>query len=143
MASVNKATLVGNVGKDPEIRYLQSGEPVANFSIATSESWTGKDGNKQERTEWHRVEVFGKAAQVVRDYVTKGKQIYVEGSIRYEEWADKDGNKRNTTKIRVSGPNSRIVLLGGRGERPIAHPDETQPSDPAQEFQASDDDIPF
>ena len=91
MASVNKVILIGNVGKDPEIRYMQSGEPIANFSLATNEVWNDKSGQRQERTEWHRVEVFGKTAQVVRDYVTKGKPIYIEGSIRYDEWTDKDG----------------------------------------------------
>ncbi len=116
MASVNKVILIGNVGRDPEIRYTQSGEPIANFTLATNEVWNDKSGQKQERTEWHRVEVFGKTAQVVRDYVTKGRPVYIEGSIRYEEWTDKDGNKRNTTRIRVSGPGSRLVLLGGRGE---------------------------
>src|SRR4249919_3096715 len=116
MASVNKVILIGNVGKDPEIRYMQSGEPIANFTLATNEVWNDKSGQKQERTEWHRVEVFGKTAQVVRDYVTKGKPVYIEGSIRYDEWTDKDGNKRNMTKIRVSGPGSRLVLLGSRGE---------------------------
>ena len=116
MASLNKVILIGNLGKDPEIRYTQSGEPIANFSLATSERWTDKSGQKQERTEWHRVEVFGKTAQIVRDYCTKGKQVYIEGSIKYDEWTDKDGNKRNMTKIRVSGPGSRLVLLGSRGE---------------------------
>src|SRR5271169_5283814 len=115
MASVNKVILLGNLGKDPEIRYTQAGEPIANFSLATNESWTDKGGQKQERTEWHRVEVFGKTAQVVRDYLTKGRQVYLERTIRYEEWNDKDGNKRTGTKIRVSGPNSKLVLLGGRG----------------------------
>ena len=116
MASVNKVILIGNLGKDPEIRYTQAGEPIANFSLATNEVWTDKSGQKQERTAWHRVEVFGKTAQVVRDYLTKGRQVYLEGSIRYDEWTDKDGNKRNTTKIHVSGPNSQLVLLGSRGE---------------------------
>lgn len=112
MSSVNRVILLGNVGRDPEIRYTQAGEPIANFSLATSERWTGKDGQKQEKTEWHRVEVFGKAAQVCRDYVQKGKQLYIEGSIHTDEWTDKDGNKRSTTKVKVSGPNSRVVLLG-------------------------------
>src|SRR5512139_3173402 len=116
MASLNKVILIGNLGKDPEIRYTQSGEPIANFSLATNEVWNDKNGQKQERTEWHRVEVFGKTAQIVRDYLTKGRPVYLEGSIRYEEWTDKDGNKRNTTRIRVSGPGSRLVLLGSRGE---------------------------
>lgn len=141
MASVNRVILIGNLGRDPEMRYTQGGEPIANFSLATSESWTDKTGNKQERTEWHKVEVFGKVAQVVRDYCTKGKQIYVEGSIRYDEWTDKEGNKRFTTKIRVSGPNSRLVLLGSRGDggsRPAAVQE-----GPPEEIQVTDDDVPF
>ncbi len=113
MASVNKVILLGNVGKDPEIRYTQAGDPIANFSLATSQRWKSKTGEKQERTEWHRVDVFGKQAEIVRDYVKKGKQVLVEGEIRYEEWVDKDGNKRNTTKIHVGFPNGNIVLLGG------------------------------
>jgi single-strand DNA-binding protein len=149
MASVNRVILIGNLGKDPEIRYTQSGEPIANFSLATNEAWTDKSGQKQERTEWHRVEVFGKTAQVVRDYCSKGKQVYLEGSIRYDEWTDKDGNKKYMTKIRVSGPGSRLVLLGSRGEggprgeggsRSGAPPSEGPPGD---DFQASDDDVPF
>lgn len=150
MASVNKVILIGNLGRDPEMRYTQGGEPIANFSLATSESWTDRAGQKQERTEWHRVEVFGRTAQVVRDYCTKGRQVYLEGNIRYEEWTDKDGNKRNTTKIRVSGPNSRLVLLGGRGgdgPRPMgggggaSEPEVTSPA--GDDYQASDDDVPF
>jgi single-strand DNA-binding protein len=153
MASVNKVILIGNVGRDPEIRYMQSGEPIANFTLATNEVWNDKSGQRQERTEWHRIEVFGKTAQVVRDYVTKGKPIYIEGSIRYEEWTDKDGNKRNTTRIRVSGPGSRLVLLGSRGEGGggggprggggggAGGPTPEPP--PSDEFQASDDDVPF
>jgi single-strand DNA-binding protein len=113
MASLNVVTLIGNVGKDPEIRYTTSGVAIANFSLATTEKWNGKDGSQQEKTEWHRVEVFGKMADIVRDYVTKGKQLYIEGQIVYEEWNDKDGNKRNTTKIKLSGYNSKLILLGG------------------------------
>jgi len=143
MASVNKVILIGNLGKDPEIRYTQAGEPIANFSLATSENWTDKSGQKQERTEWHRVEVFGKTAQVVRDYCNKGKQVYLEGSIRYDEWTDKDGNKRNTTKIRVSGPNSRLVLLGGRGDGTPRAAAESKEAGPPEDFQASDEDVPF
>lgn len=148
MASVNKVILVGNVGKDPEIRYTQSGEPIANFSLATTENWTDKNGQKQEKTEWHRVEVFGKTAQVVRDYVTKGKPLYIEGSISYQEYTDKDGIKRNTTRVRVSGFNSRLVLLGSRGDSggggPRSAPGggNAEPG-PADDFQASDDDVPF
>lgn len=143
MASLNKAILIGNLGKDPEVRYLQSGDAVANFSLATNEVWTDKSGQKQERTEWHRVEVFGKPAQVVRDYLSKGRQVYVEGSIRYDEWTDKDGNKQKMTKIRVSGPNSRLVLLGGKGEGGPKGPAEAPAAPAGEEFQASDDDVPF
>jgi single-strand DNA-binding protein len=146
VASVNKVILIGNLGRDPEIRYTQAGEPIANFTLATNEAWTDKSGQKQERTEWHRVEVFGKAAQVARDYLSKGRSVYLEGTVRYDEWTDKDGNKRNTTKIRISGPNSRLVLLGGRGE---SGPSRGGPTEPAAEgggaddFQATDDDVPF
>src|SRR5687768_16022324 len=150
MASVNRVILIGNLGKDPEIRYTQSGEPIANFSLATNEAWTDKAGQKQERTEWHRVEIFGKAAQVARDYLSKGRQCYIEGSIRYDEWTDKDGNKRNTTKIRVSGPGSRLVLLGSRGEGAGpgrgaggAEGPREAGGPPPDDFQVSDDDVPF
>src|SRR5512147_583056 len=101
MASVNRGILIGKRGRDPEIRYTQSGEPIANFTLATNEVWNDKSGQRQERTEWHRVEVFGKPAQVVRDYLTKGRQVYLEGQIRYEEFTDKDGNKRNPPRQRL------------------------------------------
>jgi single-strand DNA-binding protein len=156
MASVNKVILIGNLGKDPEIRYTQGGEPIANFSLATSENWTDKSGQKQERTEWHRVEVFGKTAQVVRDYCTKGKQVYLEGSIKYDEWTDKDGIKKYMTKIRISGPGSRLVLLGSRGDGGArggesgGGPRGGGPSGPSgppaeggEEYHATDDDVPF
>jgi single-strand DNA-binding protein len=136
VSSVNKVVLVGNLGRDPEARYMQNGEPVCNFSLATNETWTDKSGQKQERTEWHKVEVFGKPAEVCRDYLAKGRQVYLEGQLRYDDWTDRDGNKRNTTKIRVAGPNSRVVLLGGRGDR--------QEEKPAHEpLPVSDDDVPF
>jgi single-strand DNA-binding protein len=151
MPSVNRVILIGNLGKDPEIRYTQAGEPIANFSLATNEAWTDKSGQKQERTEWHRVEIFGKAAQVARDYLSKGRQVYIEGSIRYDEWTDKDGNKRNMTKIRVSGPGSRMVLLGSRGDGPGRSSEPSRDAGagagasgpPAEDFQVSDDDVPF
>jgi single-strand DNA-binding protein len=146
MSSLNKVILIGNAGRDPEIRYTQSGEPIANFSLATNEAWTDRSGQRQERTEWHKVEVFGKQAQVVRDYVSKGRQVCIEGSIRYDEWTDKDGNKRNTTKIRVSGPNSRVLLLGGRGEggggRRSMPADDVEPV-PDGGHGGEDDSVPF
>jgi single-strand DNA-binding protein len=150
MSSVNKVILIGNLGRDPEIRYTQAGEPIANFSIATNEVWTDKSGQRQERTEWHRVEVFGKPAQIAREYLTKGRSVYIEGSLRYDEWTDKEGNKRNTTKVRVAGPGSRLVLLGGRGEggpgarRPAATDGPPDSSAPLEEGPPpAEDDVPF
>lgn len=119
-SSVNKAILIGNVGRDPEIRYTQSGEPIANFTLATNETWVDKAGQQKERTEWHRVEVFGKAAEVVRDYVVKGSSLYIEGSLRYDNWTDKAGVERNATKIRVSGPSSRLTVLGRTKKASVA-----------------------
>jgi single-strand DNA-binding protein len=153
MASVNKVTLLGNLGRDPEVRYLPSGDPVANFSLATTETWKDKSGQKQEKTEWHSVEVFGKLAEIVRDYCTKGKQVYLEGSISYQEWTDKDGVKKTRAKIKLSGPRAQLVLLGGRGEGGGARPEggggrgpsseARESGPPADDFQVSDDDVPF
>ena len=99
MSSVNKVILVGNLGRDPELRYTQGGQSVCNFSIATSENWTDKSGEKQERTEWHRVVVWGKPAENAAQYLTKGRSVYVEGRIQTNEWEDKEGNKRETKEI--------------------------------------------
>ena len=151
MANVNLVVLLGHLGHDLEHRSTANGTPVVNFRMATTQRWKDEAGEKQERTEWHRVEVFGKTAQVVRDYLTKGRSVYIEGQIRYEEWTDKDGNKRNTTRIRVSGPNSRLVMLGSRGEgggggRSSSGPPDGPPADSGGGeggFQATDDDVPF
>jgi single-strand DNA-binding protein len=110
MASVNKVILVGNLGADPEIRYLPSGEAVANLRLATTDSWKDKDGNKQEATEWHRVSYFGRQAEVCGQYLKKGSQIYVEGSIRTRKWQDKEGRDTYTTEIIAD----QMQLLGGR-----------------------------
>ena len=111
------------------------------------EQTAGPDALRREQIADHRVEVFGKPAQVVRDYLSKGRQVYVEGSIRYDEWTDKDGNKRNTTKIHVGGPNSKVVLLGSRGEGggggPRGGGGAQGQAPPSDDFQASDDDVPF
>lgn len=116
MASYNMVVLVGNCGKEPELRYLPSGDPVANFSLAVTESWKDKSGQRKEETTWVSVEVFGKTAEIVRDYVTRGKQILVQGALKTDEWVSKDGEKKSKTKVKVSGPNGRLVLLGSRGE---------------------------
>jgi len=109
--SVNKVILVGNLGKDPEVRYTQTGSAVANFSIATSEQWSDRDGKKQERTEWHNIVVWGKQAEHCGQYLSKGRQVYVEGSIRTRSYDDKSGNKRYITEIVAQ----RIQFLGGGG----------------------------
>jgi len=114
MAGVNKAILVGNLGRDPELRYTQGGQPVVNFPLATSESWTDKSGEKQERTEWHRIVVWGKVGENCAQYLSKGRTVYVEGRIQTREWEDKEGQKRYTTEI-----NAQTVqfLGGGQGQR--------------------------
>ncbi len=110
MASVNKVILIGNLGADPEMRYLPSGDAVANLRIATTETWKDKNGEKQETTEWHRVAFFGKTAEVCGQYLKKGSPVYVEGAIRTRKWQDKDGQDRYTTEIR----GDRMQMLGGR-----------------------------
>jgi single-strand DNA-binding protein len=134
MASVNKVILIGNLGRDPELRSTPNGHQVANFPIATTEVWTGRDGQRQERTEWHRIVVWGKQAEICSQYLAKGKQVYVEGTLQTRSWEDKDGNKRYTTEVK----GLRVLMLGrpegGRtGEQPAPPPD--------PDF--SDDDIPF
>lgn len=112
MGSVNKAILVGNLGRDAEMRFTAGGTPVATVSLATTERFTDREGQKKEETEWHRVVIWGKTAESLHEYLTKGKQIYVEGRIQTREWTNKEGAKVKTTEIRAD----RIVLLGGGGE---------------------------
>ena len=111
MGSVNKVILVGNLGRDAELRYTPGGAPVATLNMATTEVWNDKGGQRQEKTEWHRVVLWGKTAESLSEYLTKGKQIYVEGRLQTRQWDDKDGNKRYTTEIKAD----RITLLGGGG----------------------------
>src|SRR5689334_20984252 len=111
MGSVNKVILVGNLGRDAELRYTPGGAAVATLNMATTEVWNDKAGQRQEKTEWHRVVLWGKSAESLAEYLTKGKQIYVEGRLQTRQWDDKDGNKRYTTEIR----GDRIVLLSGGG----------------------------
>jgi len=113
MGSVNKVILVGNLGRDAELRYTPGGAAVATLNMATTETWNDKSGQKQEKTEWHRVVFWGKVAESLTEYLTKGKQVYVEGRLETRQWNDKDGNKRYTTKIK----GDKIVLLGGGGQR--------------------------
>lgn len=102
MAGVNKAILVGNLGRDPELRQTPNGQSVVNFTLATSENWTDKSGERQERTEWHRIVVWGRTAEMCNQYLSKGRTVYIEGRIQTREWEDKDGNKRYTTEINAS-----------------------------------------
>ena len=155
---VNKVILVGNLGKDPEVRYMPSGGAVANTTLATSESWKDKQsGETQERTEWHNLTFYGKVAEIAGEYLKKGSQIYVEGSIRTEKWQDKEGKDRFTTKIIVSemqmlGSRSGAGAPSGESSRESSRsspPSDTQ-SSPARSSAGSsaksdqfDDDIPF
>jgi single-strand DNA-binding protein len=116
MAGVNKAILVGNLGRDPELRHTPNGQAVVNFTLATSESWTDKSGERQERTEWHRIVVWGKTAEMCNQYLSKGRTVYVEGRIQTREWEDKDGNKRYTTEINASTVNFIGPRTGGGGD---------------------------
>ncbi|MFV1977968.1 MAG: single-stranded DNA-binding protein [Myxococcota bacterium] len=111
MASVNKVILVGNLGRDPELRYIPSGQAVANFTLATNDRWRDKEGNNQERTEWHRIVVWGKSAENCAQYLQKGRSVYIEGRLQTLEWEDKDGNKRQTTETIAQ----TVQFLGGRG----------------------------
>ena len=111
MGSVNKVILVGNLGRDAELRYTPGGAAVATLNLATTEAWNDKGGQRQEKTEWHRIVLWGKQAESLQEYLTKGKQIYVEGKLQTRQWDDKDGNKRYTTEIKAD----RITLLGGGG----------------------------
>jgi single-strand DNA-binding protein len=113
MASVNKVILVGNLGKDPEVRYTPSGQAVAKFPLATTDTWTDQGGQRQEKTEWHNVVVWGKQAENCGQYLAKGRQVYLEGSIRSRSYDDKEGNKRYITEVVAQ----RVQFLGGGGGR--------------------------
>ncbi|HEX4303120.1 MAG TPA: single-stranded DNA-binding protein [Rhizomicrobium sp.] len=116
--SVNKVTLIGNLGKDPEVRRMQSGDPVVNLSIATSDTWRDKSsGERKEKTEWHRVVIFSKGlADVAEKYLRKGSKVYIEGSLQTRKWTDKDGAEKYSTEIVLQNFNSTLVMLDGKGE---------------------------
>jgi len=164
MASVNKVILVGNLGRDPEVRYMPEGGAIANVSVATTDTWKDKSGEKQERTEWHRVAFFGKLAEIAGEYLKKGSQIYVEGRLQTRKWQDKEGQERYTTEIVAD----RMQMLGSRqgggstadfGERPdraergsgggngngggISAPPAGGSKGSGGKFDDFDDDIPF
>jgi single-strand DNA-binding protein len=157
-SGVNKVILVGNLGKDPEVRYTPGGAPVANFTIATNENWTDKQGQKQERTEWHRIVVWGKTAELCGEYLSKGRQVYIEGRLQTREWTNKEGVKQYTTEV-VASPVGGVVFLSG-GDRGQGRGANRGGGAPADDFGApppgldegspgggsakgSEDDIPF
>ncbi len=149
MASVNKVILIGNLGRDPEIRYMPSGDAMANISLATTENWKDKNGEKQEKTEWHRVVMFGKVAEIAGEYLKKGSPVYFEGRIQTRKWTDKDGQDRYTTEVVAD----RMQMLGSRSGGSASSMPQGEDSAPAGKaagggqkgggFDDMEDDIPF
>ncbi|MDX1765176.1 MAG: single-stranded DNA-binding protein [bacterium] len=135
MKSLNKVQLIGHLGKNPEVRYTASGSAVANFSIATNESWIGKDGQKNEKTEWHNIVAWGKLGEICGEYLTKGKQVYIEGRITTRSWDDRDGNKRYTTEVKADN----MIMLGGGGSGNFSAESSVSEAAPS----SIEDDIPF
>jgi single-strand DNA-binding protein len=137
---VNKAILIGNLGGDPELRSTPSGTPVATFTLATNESWTDRDGQRQERTEWHRIVAWGKLAEICGQYLRKGRQVYIEGRLTTRSWEDRQGNQRKTTEIVAQ----QMLMLGGRA---AGQGDEDAggeaPEFAAETVKIEDDDLPF
>lgn len=138
MASVNKVILIGNLGADPELRYTATGTAVANFNLATKDTWTSKEGNKEEKTEWHRIVAWARLAEICGEYLAKGKQVYIEGKMRTRSWEDRDGNKRYTTEVLAQ----TMQMLGSPGDRGVSEKEfgggEPQGGGPFPE-----EDIPF
>ncbi len=157
MASVNKVILLGNLGRDPEVRFTQGGTPVANFTMATTERWNDPNGEKKEKTEWHRIVVWGKQAEIAGEYLKKGSQVYVEGRLQTRKWQDKDGADKYTTEIVANqmqmlgsrqgmgggrgaeGPEAAEGGGGGGGARPASKP----AAKSGGKFDDFEDDIPF
>ncbi|HEY9167479.1 MAG TPA: single-stranded DNA-binding protein [Candidatus Kryptonia bacterium] len=133
--SVNKVILIGNLGKDPELRYAPSGSAVATFSVATNEQWKDQQGNPQERTTWHNIVVWGKLAEIAAEYLKKGRKVYLEGRIQYRDYEDKSGNKRYVTEIVVND----LVMLGSR---PEGEKEETIQNEQPSAAETKDD-LPF
>jgi len=132
---LNKVILIGNLGADPDFRSTPSGTPVATFSLATTEMWTNRDGEQEERTEWHRVVTWGKLAEVTRDYLKKGKQVYIEGRLKTRSWEDRDGQKRYVTEV-----VAQQMLMLGPAPQPGGVVEEVEPEPLPSE---SEDDLPF
>lgn len=153
MASVNKVILIGNLGRDPETRYMSNGEAVTNITVATTDTWKDRSGEKQEKTEWHRVTFYRKLAEIAGEYLKKGRQVYIEGRLETRKWTDKSGNERYTTEVIASD----MKMLGSRSGSGSFEPNATAPSgsasnSPAEQpdsvksgsgFDDMEDDIPF
>ena len=137
-SSLNKVQLIGNLGRDPEIRYTNDNRAIANLTIATTESWNDKKGGRQDKTEWHRVVIFGKLAEVIEKYQKKGDKVYIEGQLQTRQWTDKDGQERYTTEIVVTQFNGQMVMLGSASGNNNNQSQNTGTQEP--DF---DDDIPF
>ncbi len=152
--SVNKVILIGRVGRDPEVRYIPSGAPVATFSVATDDSFKSKNGEQQQHTEWHKVVAWNKLAEICGEYLTKGKLVYIEGSIRSRQWEDQSGNKRTSYEIiarnmQMLGSRSDSERAAAGASRPAASPAQSSEEhfdsgpEPAADGEITDDDIPF
>ncbi len=139
MAGVNKAILVGRLGADPEVRYTNSGTAVANFNMATSVNFTDKNGEKTEKTEWHRIVAFGKLGEICGEYLSKGKQVYIEGRLQTREWEDRDGNKKRTTEI-VAGTMQMLGAASDKVRGDVS--DEPPPVNNIPNI-GTEDDVPF
>ncbi len=143
MASLNKVMLIGNLGKDPEVRFTASGQAVASFSLATSEKFKGKSGDMEERTEWHNITLWGKLAEIAGEYLSKGKTVYIEGRLQTRKWQDKNGNDRYTTDI----VGDKMQMLSAKGERSGGGDTSSAPKagggSSYEEPPFQDDDIPF
>lgn len=142
MASLNRVTLIGNLGRDPETRYMPSGDAITNIAVATTSSWKDKaTGEKREETEWHRISAFGKLAEIMAQYLKKGSQVYIEGSLRTRKYTDKEGIERYATEIRADS----MQMLGGRqeGSAPAPRQQAAKPASSGGPSSDMDDDIPF
>ena len=134
MASVNKVIVLGNLGKDPDLRHLPNGDAVCNFSLATTESWKDKEGNKQDKTEWHNIVIFRKLAEIAGEYLKKGRPVYIEGRLQTRKWQDKEGKDRYTTEIVAD----QMQMLGSREEAK-----EVAKTPASTNFDDMESDIPF
>jgi single-strand DNA-binding protein len=150
MAAINKVILIGNLGADPEIRYTGDGQPVANLRMATTERWRNREGERGERTEWHRIVAFGRTAEIMGQYLKKGRQVYIEGRLQTRSWEDKEGNTRYTTEIvctnmQMLGSRADAVDTGDSSDEDRAQGAAAgaESGGPGEDVSEEDDDLPF